>query len=437
MNKRLIFIFLIYFFVLRPSPTRVLGDIVASSLFDFLSVLLVLMVIVTIVKDKDKFNIKYDYTFLLYILLFLWSTVSLVISTLVFNNLVNLTDLFALTKYLYFFLVLVVGYNISRYVEINVFLKHVFIATIISVTVSILQFYNPLNINNLISYIYTDEKLRDITTGNARVFGTLYNANWFGVYLSFIVPIAMSSILIPQSKKKVLKVLPIITVIMASIGILLSGSRTAIIVSIIGLLFTFIFSFINKPNYKVVILPVTLILLIGFLFNNIDLNVKRFDELTSLMKSESTIGNVQSASGRVVRMEEGMAMFYDNPILGVGLSSTTELNAHNSYVTLLYRHGLIGLFIVLLFYIIYYFSFFNNFKKGRNIEHKYYSIGLTGGITAFLIATLLGEYMNSIQLYSIVLLNIGISYGYYNKRIVRDKLSKNESAYENVLRKRI
>ena len=101
--------------------------------------------------------------------------------------------------------------------------------------VSMIQLFAPPVIGDLIHNLYGTTKLRSIWTGYPRVYGTFYNANWFGVYLVFYLA-WLNSILL---EKKVHFIAYLLRLILLVILFVVAGSRTAIIGAIICLSYSF------------------------------------------------------------------------------------------------------------------------------------------------------------------------------------------------------
>src|SRR5699024_1715001 len=159
-SKKRLILFALYFFVLRPSPTRILDNALAVRLFDIISIILVIMLTLLLIKGNRFNDYKIKNSFLLFILLLFWSVFSVLISALVLNRVVSWLDLMESTRYFYYFVLLIFGYIASKYITVNSLIKHLSVALIITVGIALLQFFNPFNFNELITYIYTDAKLK-------------------------------------------------------------------------------------------------------------------------------------------------------------------------------------------------------------------------------------------------------------------------------------
>lgn len=201
------------------------------------------------------------------------------------------------------------------------------------------------------AYVVLGDTLANFFVGNAFYHGR-FNATGTspddtGVILALALPIAAYLIAFRQSDRFAvpLKILNSLYIPAAFIGIALSGTRTALVVAVPGVLF--LVGLVMRSRFSTQIL-VGLLLIIGttIVLPRIPAaSIQRLETTRSAMES----GNL---NGRHRLWSEGFASFVRHPMLGVGANMFRSINtehkvAHNSFVSVLVELGLVGLLLFL------------------------------------------------------------------------------------------
>lgn len=166
--------------------------------------------------------------------------------------------------------------------------------------------------------------------------------NDLGVLLAMGVPIAiwLGGV---QNLNKALRFLTYLYVPVAMFGILLTASRTALIALVIGLLFAFVMPSKLKLRTRIIVFA----LLIGALFYILPLVPSQTVERLGGMGDSVSSGDL---TGRGAIWAQGIALFVENPIIGVGsgaFSTSIDLHrpSHNVAITIAAEFGIIGIFL--------------------------------------------------------------------------------------------
>ncbi len=210
----------------------------------------------------------------------------------------------------------------------------------------------------------------------SRFFLEGYNPNELGTIWAFGLVMAMY--LIVNGSKIFLFFIPL-----SAFTILLTGSRTALILLVFVGLCTLWMMFKYKVRFRKLI---TISLILASIFIVSQLPQEQLDRLSTI-QYELSGGTL---NGRTGIWDSGIETFKDSPILGVGSGSFLEASiensetgiefaAHNSYLSVLVENGLIGFIVFALMLGIMFFSAYR-IKKRDSI--RWLSLTL---ITAWLI----------------------------------------------------
>jgi O-antigen ligase len=169
------------------------------------------------------------------------------------------------------------------------------------------------------------------------------NPDGFGFILAVGVPLAWYLALSPSMTKLThrLKLINYVYIPAAFLGIALSGTRTALIATIPGMAFGLASLTRLRLWARVAIM---------LLFTATALFVLPYLATLTSFQRFGTIGT-ELAEGdlnnRTVNWQEGLAVFADHPIIGIGSNMYRSVNslgkvAHNSFISILVELGLIG-----------------------------------------------------------------------------------------------
>lgn len=181
-------------------------------------------------------------------------------------------------------------------------------------------------------------------------FETRLGRNQLGWYLSFIIPVAIGSLM--GSPRKIISVPPLIVL---TVALIYNSGRGALITIIAGLIFM-IFVKTSREGIKGFYKAFKLFLVIGVIglvsIVTISLIVdkpeyeERYDTL-----NPGRVSDLQEDS-RYALLRGGLTAFQISPILGLGLGNSGNLDlsnagddTHNDYLTIAVTLGLVGLFL--------------------------------------------------------------------------------------------
>ena len=190
--------------------------------------------------------------------------------------------------------------------------------------------------------------------GYDRITAGEFNANQIAIYLALGIPFAWYMLL--QNRRTIFYWFNAVYLPLAAFCLILTGSRTGMIVGLVGLsIIPFTFFRLNVTGKKT-ILALFAGILIFMTFNyqqimpNIEHNIERLIETQQQIEG----GHI---SGRGSIWRAGVRVFTENPIMGVGSGSFgisiieyhgRHMSAHNTYLAVLVEGGMIG-FIIFLF----------------------------------------------------------------------------------------
>ncbi len=234
----------------------------------------------------------------------------------------------------------------------------------ILITINLIILYNILKKYDLISAIFWGMLLGTMVNfllsvgvievnfdiyfpQTTRYQGTSINPN---ITASFMLYSMFLSITYMQTDKSKLTLFAaLINIVLSLYVILLTVSRTSLVIAS-GVLFVFILhNFLDKNRRKYIIL-ITIAIVIFFLFTDttkvmatINFALKRIGFIFDSLMGE---GKEYSANERMELIEIGWEMFSNSPILGQGVHTVEYVTkgwyTHNNYVELLATTGVIG-----------------------------------------------------------------------------------------------
>jgi O-antigen ligase len=172
------------------------------------------------------------------------------------------------------------------------------------------------------------------------------NPDGFGFIMALGIPLAWY-LSMPRHRNQfenVLRVINYVYIPTALLGIALSGTRTALIASIPGMIFGL--ATMTRIRLSTRIVTVLFLALVIYIMVP-QLQHQRSFQRLGTTATELTEGDLNN---RTNNWREGFAAFADHPILGVGSSMYPSVNrwgkaAHNSYLSILVEVGLIGFFL--------------------------------------------------------------------------------------------
>ena len=172
-----------------------------------------------------------------------------------------------------------------------------------------------------------DQKYADIRT---RWTGIWDGSNGFALLFGVILPIGIEYFM--GDRRKLVRLPALFSILMISTGIFLCNSRGSTVAVLCGLAFYAISRFSKK---QVAVVLVLCLALAGAL-------------MPSRMQNVDT--GEESVRQRMWAWEQGLKMFKQNPLVGVGKGQFAKNNqeliqAHNNYVQVLSETGIVGFFL--------------------------------------------------------------------------------------------
>jgi O-antigen ligase len=180
-----------------------------------------------------------------------------------------------------------------------------------------------------------------------RFTGAGQNANELSLILSLSLPLAwyLATTQKPGYAARILKVVNFAFIPLALFAAILTGSRTALVTNIPGLLY--IAGTMNKlkPVYRILVFA---IIVTAFIVIWPLIPQATFNRLSTI--GNSIAGN--DLGGRTRLWRESFAIFLNHPFLGIGsdaLGAPGQLGAyaHNTFLSIMAELGLVGLFLFL------------------------------------------------------------------------------------------
>ncbi|MHA1337416.1 MAG: O-antigen ligase family protein [Promethearchaeota archaeon] len=288
-----------------------------------------------------------------------------------------------LEAFVFFVTILILVHFINNKKSLDIAIKYLLITTIIVIFIGYTETIIKLNFGiNIWKYITHYEasskhpfqylasyKIKDVII--PRICGTFFDPNLFAYYLIFPLGITFSNMVLKGRKiitrnKKLNNIL--FFLIAATILITLSRS---------GIVFAFILITImilrGKTNIPKLLHLIFVILSIIFLVS-VFLNIFFSESLLSVTYSRFSVIDL---GGRSLRWSAGLEAFSSNILFGVGqgnlgyyLPSTLKQNenitTHSFYLNILAQIGLIGSFVLSLFFIFIFYRLKKDYKRNQN-----------------------------------------------------------------------
>lgn len=398
MNGQLVFF--LGFLIFMPSPTDLLG---ASLGLKFGNILALIFIIIFLLYYR-KVIIPKEMTFKLLILIFADESISLFCSIFIHPIVIN--DLFDIFRPILYMLTYILIYNLCNLQTIeNYNIKKLNKIIFIFLLFSTIQLLNPFNVKVLMKYIYELDKSRTLDTISTtwRLSSTFTNPNYFGFFLSIICSIYLSIILNRVKNNIFILCLMIWSVIL----LLFTGSRTALIAMIVGLLIIILvhsFNLIHQGKVKRIMILFLIVIMMA--------SITYFFTLTyigsTFLRYSNTNNMELSLLSRYNAWGNAYNEFLKYPIIGNGPYNYLMDSFDNNYVYFLFRNGLLGGFIYIIFFIK---NIISSLKLGKFVENKKlytYLLSMIGTNVTLLISMSTAVTYNFIQLGSIYICMIAV-----------------------------
>ncbi|WP_171908140.1 O-antigen ligase family protein [Natrialba sp. SSL1] len=313
------------------------------SLFDVLFFLFVLILILSILKNNKNIFLPKDDSLLLMLMLYLLIVISLPFIGVVFHG-YGFSRVTPSIRYFQWFLFLpiVVYLYVYEGLEHEHIILSLGIAAVSQTGYGLLQYIEHYEMISSLPHHTLLEAHTDRTDYNTRSIGFFRNPNRYGILMSFF-GLIFSSLYI-QGRKCPFLYLTLVSLL----GVVLSGSRTALIAFLIPLIVYFIFLFGRLQSlFKFTTIVAIPILGIVFLSSEY-ISGGRFSEMYLLLR-----GDISEVSTLVARFENWNAAIdaYQTHSPTLVFRDVTGTPTDNYYLSILIQAGFIGPIVIVLMYL--------------------------------------------------------------------------------------
>lgn len=288
------------------------------------------------------------------------------------------------------------------------------------ICIAFIQYLKIPLLYSIVELLFSDDKLKTYYDGNARIFSTYYNANWFGIYLSFMLCYYLSIFLNAK-----FSIILLVKITLLFLLLLLTGSRTGLILSSFISLFILFYKMIIHNRsiiifFYYIIFYIILISMIFIVFinysNYFGVNQDRFNWIPEwLCRNDYSLldSDIIGITSRYNQWMITSELIYNNPILGYGSFNLKEqIYPHNSYLMSLFSYGILGSTIcVILFLVIVGFSL-KRCESTPATVRKRIKMTIISSTLCLLIASCTAEYLFVTQIMSFYLLFLSYPFLY-------------------------
>ncbi len=212
----------------------------------------------------------------------------------------------------------------------------------------LLQLLNPPLLGDGVRLIWGSAKLRDLWHGYPRVYGSFYNANWFGIYLVFMLSIWVGQL----SRMTHFEVRSMIKFVVLLVLLFLSGSRTGLVGAgvVVAVSLPWLLRFASRMRHQPrflfsLALGIVFLVIGGHYLQVFGKLVDRYLSFQAMLLDGQADRSVVS---RVSLWREGFMWYHLRPYLGYGQLPGDYL-PHNSYLSVVLAMGLPSLLGTLVY----------------------------------------------------------------------------------------
>ncbi len=223
---------------------------------------------------------------------------------------------------------------------------------------------------------FTDNPLFSLSNFNNRLYGALGNPNYLAALLIAIIPFFG---LCFNFKSKISQILIASGLLITLITLFLTGSRSAWVALIFGLLVASVLVIIKKKKYKMLIIMLIVIFAAAGIFT-----FQKYKDTQVFHRFSITEDNIESVTTRLYLQKAGFELFLEHPIFGIGqeavagniepylppyLKSNNIFyidRTHNEFMDILVMQGLVGFIAFAAFWIVLLWKAIKNYLKMRS-----------------------------------------------------------------------
>lgn len=210
---------------------------------------------------------------------------------------------------------------------------------------------SPLPLQSLVVATGTDNLW---LYGNYRVVGTLLDPSYYGLYMATVLIICIGEIAVKRTSGK-RRVLFVSIGVLSLVCIFISGSISSMLAAVAGVLFLLYNARLNLSKVVKYLVQAVLFVVIAVAVLQA-FNYNPIEVLFTKLRIQATSTSVGALYGRADHYKEAVEDFLSSPIWGVGYGNIRLSSGHNSYLTILAQHGIIGFILHVTLTIIYTFT---------------------------------------------------------------------------------
>lgn len=190
--------------------------------------------------------------------------------------------------------------------------------------------------------------------GNYRVVGTLLDPSYYGLYMATVLIICIGEIAVKRASGNRRLLFTAIGVL-SLVCIFISGSVSSMLAAVAGVLFLLYKARLNLSKVVKYLVQAVLFAVIAVAVLQA-FNYNPIEVLFTKLRIQATSTSVGALYGRADHYKEAVEDFLSSPIWGVGYGNIRLSSGHNSYLTILAQHGIIGFILHVTLTIIYTFT---------------------------------------------------------------------------------
>lgn len=260
----------------------------------------------------------------------------------------TLTDLYWIFKPVEFLLILVIAYQITLS---GLWFEHILQATAIGgIAASLLGIISYINLGEINSVLYNmgyfsaSNSEYYVTTSGLRSMSTFGYSTTFSVYLALVIVLCLAVILRPARSSRMHKGLFIVALVFSIMALLMTGSRTGLIVLFVGLIIEMILARQIWYLFAIGGLALVIVLVSPLFFES------RYAELFQVVVVGDPMAS-SSLSAKLHQWDYLLSFISGNSVIGYGRAKTVfSLWFDNYYLEVLFQRGIIGISVFLLMY---------------------------------------------------------------------------------------
>jgi O-antigen ligase len=399
--------------ILFPS-IKILGAIpnVRPELI-LLFVLGTLFLLKILLTGKTKIRWRRNSTNRWFLFFFLAINSSIIYAALFLSYLPIGRDFMELVKFLKFFLIFAIIANLDisatdlkRYYLVALF------CFLISAFVGFAQFWNLLNINEIISPYYAPTQMIGLQV-HKRITGTTSNPNEFGMLMIFASSLAFSGVLFIRKSR----FQPYFWTCLAvfSLAIALTLSRTSYISLVASLSFMLLLKYPQSMTVKryvgnmVKIIPILIVVIFIIILLSPEKIFIRLETLQNFQTNASFVG-------RLGNWNENFVFIKSSPVFGWGPGKATMVTVvDGEWILLLRRYGIFGVVIFILWFVSFYRGLSALYQSSFSMETKALTIALQAILVSCIVYMIAANIYHALQIMPILCILLGLAYSQVKK----------------------